>query len=166
MRALDISPTFVRSYYEVAQAYLNKKDYDKAYEWFAKAAELNPDVGVTYWYMAMADIERGRTVEGLDTVAVALQKGYQLRTADAQRLVGVYYKMGDYESMAILYERLIEQDPKNAQYWVQLAVVYAKLGRTRDAVSATNRALELDSSAKFQAEAEAFLKSLGVTESE
>jgi tetratricopeptide (TPR) repeat protein len=58
-RSLAISPTFVRAYYEVAQAYLNKRDLAKAYEWFAKAQQLNADVGITYWYMAIVRAQAG-----------------------------------------------------------------------------------------------------------
>src|SRR3989344_1823748 len=46
MKALEFSPTFIRTYYEIAQAYLNKKDYPKAIEYFQKAADLNPDTGI------------------------------------------------------------------------------------------------------------------------
>src|SRR3989344_1058267 len=45
-KALEISPTFIRTYYEVAQAYINKNDYEKAILSFQKAAELNPDLGL------------------------------------------------------------------------------------------------------------------------
>ena len=36
MKALEISPTFVRTYYEIAQAYLNKNDYNNAVKYFRK----------------------------------------------------------------------------------------------------------------------------------
>src|SRR3989344_88258 len=37
LQALKLSPTFVRTYYEIGQVYLNKKEFDKAIEAFRKA---------------------------------------------------------------------------------------------------------------------------------
>jgi len=37
MKALELSPTFVRTYYEIAQAYLNKKDYPNSIKYFQRA---------------------------------------------------------------------------------------------------------------------------------
>ena len=68
MKALEISPTFVRTYYEIAQAYLNKKDNAKALEYFNKALALNPDVGLTLWYVGSVEIDMGRTKEGLQHI--------------------------------------------------------------------------------------------------
>jgi len=50
-RALEISPAFIRTFYEVAQAHLNKKEFDKAIEILNEAIDLNPDVGISWWYL-------------------------------------------------------------------------------------------------------------------
>jgi Flp pilus assembly protein TadD len=92
-----------------------------------------------------------------------VQKGYQLSPADVQKLLGVYNQRGDFQSMALLYEQLVLTQPDKTDYWIQLAVLYARLGRVKAAEIATRHAMELDASPQFQAEAAAFLKSIGVT---
>lgn len=157
--ALKISPTFVRTHYEIAQAYLNKKDTAKAIEYFKKAAELNPDVGLSYWYWGIVEIERGNIDSGLDLVNKAFAKGYQASEQDYLRLVNIYLKRNDFKSIAALYEGLIQIKPRVAQYHASLAVAYAKIGRIDDAVNQARQAIAIDPS--FENEANSFIKSLG-----
>jgi tetratricopeptide (TPR) repeat protein/O-antigen ligase len=158
-KALDISPTFIRTYYEIAQAYLNKKDRASAIEYFKHAAQLNPEVGLSYWYWGMTEYDRGNTGEGLRIIEEALAKNYDPSEAEYARLADVYLKLNDYERLADIYKRLTSLNPKKAQYFASLAVVYAKIGRIDEAVAAARQAAALDAS--FAPEARAFIQSLG-----
>ena len=159
LRALKIAPTFVRTYYEVAQAYLNKKDYAKAIESFKKAAELNPKVGVSYWYLGATQMESGDTQNGLKSLEQAIQNGYGPNEGDYQRLLGVYLKLNDFNKLASIYEKLVSINPNNPQYHASLAVAYAKIGKIDAAVAEAKKAAQLDST--FTLEAKAFVQSLG-----
>ncbi len=172
MRALEISPTFVRTYYEVAQAYLNKQDFAKAYEWFGKAAELNPDVPITRWYMALVLIQQGQLANdnalirrGLEEAAVALQMGYPMTESDVQKLVAAYVRLGDFESVANIYLRLLSSFPDRSLYWEQLVAVYLRMGNSDLAIKAIRQALAQPGVAAdqaFQKKAQNTLKELGV----
>ncbi len=159
MKALEISPTFVRTYYEVAQAYLNKNNKEKAVEYFKQAAELNPDVGVSYWYWGVVELESGNTDLGLDLASKAITKGYTLAETDYLRLINVYLKRNDFKNIALLYENLINVNSKNPQYHASLAVAYAKIGRIEDAVTEAKKAALVDPN--FEKEARGFVSSLG-----
>lgn len=159
LKALEISPTFVRTYYEVGQAYLNKKESDKAVEYFRKAAELNPDVGLSFWYWGIVEIERGNIQEGLKIVDQALAKGFGGTPADYLRLINANFRVGNYQGIAQMYERLVALDSKNPQYYAGLATAYAQIGRIDDAVAAARKAVALDPS--FLEEARNFVRSLG-----
>ncbi len=161
MKALEISPTFVRTYYEVAQAYLNKKDYDNAVKYFRKAAELNPDVGISYWYWGMTEIERGNLQEGLPLVNLALQKNMVLSEPDYLRLVNLYVKTNNLPGLVTVYRGLTNVSPKNGQYWAALAVAYARTGKINEAVDAAHKAVAIDPN--FEKDARAFVQSLGRT---
>ncbi len=160
LRALEISPTFIRTYYEIAQAYLNKKDLGHAVEYFKKAAELNPEVGISYWYWAIVELERGNIDLGFDLSIKAISKGYSpsLET-DYLRLVDIALKKNDFKNIAFLYERLVASYPSKAKYSASLAVAYAQIGRIDDAVEQAKKSASIDPS--FEKEARAFVSSLG-----
>jgi len=160
MKALEISPTFVRTYYEIGQAYLNKKDFEKAIEYFKKAVELNPDVALTHWYLSASYFDSGNNDKGFAELTEARRLGYNFGEGDILRLINLYIKLNDYNKIAELYEALIEFKPGNAQYWASLAAAYAQLGRIDDAVTAARKAAEVDP-ANYAKEAELFIKSLG-----
>ena len=160
LKALEISPTFVRAYYEVGQAYLNKKDFDKAAEYFKKAAELNPEVGLSSWYWGVVEMERGNTDLGLEILEKTLSSRLYIPVeSDLNKLVGVYFQKGDFNKLAWIYEMLIKSNRTNPQYYASLAVAYARIGRFDDAVIQAKEAARLDS--KFEPEARTFIQSLG-----
>jgi O-antigen ligase len=159
MKALEISPTFVRTYYEIAQAYLNKADLNKAVEYFKKAVDLNPDTGISYWYWGLIEIQRGNVDLGLSLVNKGIQKGYALSEQDYLRLLDIYLKRNDFKNIAVIYEGLLSLKPDVAQYHASLAVAYVKMGRIDDAVKQARQAAQLDTS--FESEARRFVQELG-----
>lgn len=160
-RALDISPTFVRSYYEIAQGYLNKGEPAQAYEWFAKAQQLNPDVALTYWYMGITRVQAGDLEGGLTHIEDAIRHGYGLSNDDIERLVNIYTQADDYSTVITLLEGLIQEKPDNVQYLVALASAYEFVGRIDDAVAAVKKAMELEP--RFRDQGEEFLKKYDVS---
>ena len=160
MKALEISPTFVRTYYEIAQAYLNKKDYTKAIEFFQKVADLNSKNGLSFWYLGMAKVEVG-DMSGVKDMEKALtaENRYSPSEQDYLRLVSIYFANKDFVHIAGVYEELILLDSKNPQYFASLAAAYANLGRIDDAVNMARKTVQIDPS--FESEARAFLKSIG-----
>ncbi len=161
IRAIELSPTFIRSHYEAAQAYLNKKDYTEAIKHFKKALELNPDVPLSWWYLGVSQFESGDRDGGVETILAALNKGFEFdqNEADLIRLINVFLHSKDYRRIAGYYEKLIKLQPRDAQYHASLATTYIQLGNIDGAVSEAKAAAEIDPS--FEAEARAFVKSLG-----
>ncbi|MDO8495762.1 MAG: tetratricopeptide repeat protein [bacterium] len=160
MKALKLSPTFLRTYHEIAQAHLNKKDYPKAIEYFQKAVDLNPDVGVHYWYLGTVKIESGDQtgVEDLEK-AVTVLHPHASSELYYLKLVNIYLTENNFAKIAEMYEKIIAINPGNPQYYASLAVAYAKLGRLDDAERVTRQAVKVDPS--FEADARIFLRSIG-----
>lgn len=160
MKALEFSPTFIRTYYEIAQAYLNKNDIIKAVEFFQKAVDLNPDTGLSWWYLGVAKIQnKDRSGEDDLEKSLTVKNRYNPSESDYLRLINNYLETENFTKIAQTYERLIEVNPANPQYFATLATAYAKLGRIDEAVKMSRRAVAVDSS--FEPDAQVFLKSLG-----
>ncbi|MEK7076380.1 MAG: O-antigen ligase family protein [Patescibacteria group bacterium] len=160
MKALELSPTFIRTYYEIAQAYLNKKDYSKAIEFFQKVADLNPENGLSYWYLGVAKVESGNAsgIKDLEK-ALTVENRYNPSEQDYLRLIGIYFINKDFAHIASVYEGLTALNPKNPDYYASLAAAYANLGRINDAVDMARKTVQVDPS--FEPDARAFVKSLG-----
>ena len=160
MKALEIAPKFVRTYYEVAQAYFYKKDFRHTIEFFQKAVDLNPDTGISHAYLGAAKIESGDLSGAKDLERAMTSKNpYMPRKADFQRLVNAYLKINDFSRIAWIYEEMIKEDPNDPQRYALLATAYANLGRIDDAVIMARKAVQVDPS--FELKARVFLKSLG-----
>ncbi len=185
-KALEISPTFIRTYYEIAQAYLAKKDDVKAMEYFQKAIDLNSNAGISYWYMATTKIEMGDLKAGREYLDKSALAAYPAGPKDYEylRLVDAYLKEKDYADIAHVYEQLIGpslieaylgqknyiivngayepltgKNPSDPQHLASLAAAYVQIGRIDDAVKITRKAVEIDPS--FEPDAKIFLKSIG-----
>lgn len=160
MKALELSPTFIRTYYEIAQAYLNKKNFSKAIEFFQKAVELNPETGISHWYLGAAKIESGDQsgIKDLEKALVGEYK-YSPSEQDYVRLLNIYIKNKDFVRIAFIYEKLIGKNPRNPQYYASLATAYANLGKIDAAVEMARKAAKVDPS--FELDAKIFIQSLG-----
>jgi len=171
-KALEISPTFVRTYYEVAQAYLNKNELEKGVEWFKKAAQLNPDVAVTYWYIGSVQYQIAAKTESiagvkeaLASINTALQKGYSLTESDGQKLVQIFLQVGDFKNIAVILEQMVQGYPTNSEYWGQLIAAYGQLSDNEKVIATIRRALavpQISADVEFVNRANSTLTRLGV----
>lgn len=159
LKALELAPTFVRTYFEVSQAYLNKKDYPNAIKYFREAVALNPDAAISNWYLGSALIESGQADEGLKYLKLAILYHYVPTETEYLRLIGIFVKRNDNQNIATSYEGLVKIAPDNPQYHASLAAAYVKIGKIDQAVEQARIAAKLDPT--FEAEARAFVKSLG-----
>lgn len=157
LKALEISPTFVRTYYEIAQAYLNKKDYQKAIEWFEKVVELNPEVKLSHWYLGITLAQAGQLQKGADIIE---NSGYEYKSneTDSLRMVDLYFRVGDFRKLAEIYETLVKLSPRNPQYYASLAAAYKGIGEIDKAIKAAQMAAQIDPA--FAREAQDFINSL------
>lgn len=160
MKAFELSPTFIRTYYEIGQAYLNKRDYPNAIKYFQRALDLNPETGLSRWYLGAAKVESG-DMSGIEDLEKSLvgPAAYGPSEQDYLRLINVYIGNKDFVRIAGAYEKIIRLNPKNPQHYASLATAYANLGRIDDAVAMARKSVQVDPS--FEPDARAFIKSLG-----
>lgn len=162
LKARDIAPKFVRTYFEIGQAYLNKHDYPNAVAMFKTAVDLNPEVAVSWWYLGVTQIESGDLQGGGVSVNKAIALGYDYNNEqDLVRLLAIYDKLSDVQKLIEILEKLTAMKPNDPKYYPPLANVYGRAGRIDDAVRTARKAAELDPS--YEPQAKTFVESLGRT---
>lgn len=159
LKAIELAPDFVRAYYEIGQAYLNKRDLVSAAKYFRIAAELNPEVGLSIWYWGIVEAESGNLEEGLKIIERAINSGYKPSENDIGKLINIYVKTNNINGLIWGYETLVSARPDNPQYHASLAAAYARVGRVADATKEAKAAAAIDSA--FEPEAKAFIESIG-----
>lgn len=164
MKALELAPKFVRTYYEIAQAYLNKNDQSTAIDYFKRAVDLNPETGLSFWYLGVAELQTNDQKLAKDALknmeqSLIVENSFVPNEQEYLRLVDIYIKKDDFANIAKIYEKIIALNPNNAQHYASLATAYAKLGKINAAAETARRAVEVDPS--FEPDARVFLKSIG-----
>ena len=67
-----------------------------------------------------------------------------------QRLVNAYFARGDFESVAEVWKKVIEEDPMNLQYRISLAATYLQAGKRQEAIKELEKAIEIEPQFKPQ----------------
>lgn len=155
--SLRLSPQFVRTYFEVGQAYLNKKDYANMEKYFLEARALSPGPTASAWYLGMGYVAMGQVRRGIDLI---YNSGYDFSGDRGQllRMIELHVQLKEFQKVIPLYNGLIKLDPFNGQYYASLAVAYVKVGDYEHAIAEAQRAVRVDPS--LADEAEAFIRSL------
>lgn len=154
MKAMALNDKNPRIWYELGQAQLSQKKYDRAIESFKSALALNPNVRESLWFLGMTYAQAGNTEEALKYIEPAIKKGYAYNKSisDISRLINLYSKIGEYFNVVELYKQAIKLRPTNPQFYVSLAVTYARIGDKENAILYANEAVRVDPKVKEQVE--------------
>lgn len=129
--------------YNCGLAANNGKNYDKAIEYFGKAASYNYNGGVTYSLLKAAYLAKGDTVKAVETI----QKGFELFPNDLSIIVDLvnYYLNSNKAQDALKYLDMAKQkDPSNASFLFAEGTLYEKMGEFEKAATAYGKSGELD----------------------
>ncbi len=130
-------------YFNCGLAALNAKNYDKAIEYFSKAAQYNYNGGVTYSLLRNAYLEKGDSINALKT----LQEGFEKFPNDLNVIVDLvnYYITSQKVDDALRYLNMAkEKEPNNASFYFAEGTLYEKINDTEKAENAYRKATELD----------------------
>ena len=129
--------------YNCGLAALNAKNYDKAIEYFQKAAQYGYNGGVTYSLLRSAYIEKGDSVNALKT----LQEGFEKYPNDLNMIVDLvnYYIIAQKVEDALKYLNIAkEKEPNNPSFYFAEGTLYEKLNDFEKAEAAYRKATEID----------------------
>ena len=128
--AVKNSPTKQTIYFELGTSYIGKRDYQKAFDTFQTAYNIepaNPDAKVI---LAVGAIYTKNSA--------VLQKIFteipQATIINDNRLLQSYAGIGDYQSVISILTLRIQKDPTNLQYQLSLASAYLQIGQKQKAI--------------------------------
>jgi O-antigen ligase/cytochrome c-type biogenesis protein CcmH/NrfG len=147
-KAIELGPTNQQGYWNLAETKTALRDMDSAIKLLEKSVELEPRVGSSHWYLAMAYNITGNIEKSLEHITKAKENGYNWEkdTPGLEKVISIYETLGDDNKLIYLYQKAIELDPNNANYWAFLASSYANIGEYQRAREAAEKVKELDSS--------------------
>jgi tetratricopeptide (TPR) repeat protein len=135
--------------------YIIRNDKDKAMETLKYAISLNEKYPESYCYLAKVGIyfkEEAVGYEALDKCLDLGGAGYLSPVDFIKAALNHYMEEKDEPRLTVLYERWTGLEPANAQAWVNLSLFYAQAGKKDKAISAAEKAGELDPSLRPAAE--------------
>jgi len=146
-RAIKISPNKQQLYFELGSAYLSKGDYKNATRVLKTAFELDPE------FLEARKIYAAALIFSQEfDAADEIMKDYGGTAFPDERFLLAYMTVKRYDKAISVWERLIEQNPNNFQYYINGAVIYLDMGDREKAVWALEKAIEINPSFKTQGE--------------
>ncbi len=153
VRALELSPTRPQIYYELAQGYMARGEFEKGLEQFKKALELQPDVFESRWSVAVSLIYNNRLNEALQMFDNMIGDGFNYYTdQNLSRMESVFRETSNWSQLAITIGHRIKINPKNADLYLRQAVAYELAGELESAYRAIEDAVKVDPGAYERAQ--------------
>jgi len=153
-KAIAIHPRYRNAYLLLGNAYYYKGDHLQAINNYQEVLNLSPGntEGTNNLAVAARDYGRllGEKKNDLQGSLKYLNQSYQLNPDDKEtvRLLAVAYGMSGNHSKAMpFFKRTTELAPTVASNWINLSIVYSRLGDEENAQKARLKALELDPNA-------------------
>jgi len=115
-RALELQPDWALAYFSKAVAFHNLMDLENAYENYAKAIELNPEMVDAYYNLAQVILaKKPVSDDGLKEALKYLETAVKLdeKFTDAYYYTGVIKKnLKDYKGAISALDKVIELEPQ------------------------------------------------------
>lgn len=137
------SPNKARVHENLAFAYFENGNYEKAIQYYSSAIDLKPD------YTASL-LQRGLCYSAIKKSKLALADYDKLLLIDPQHVLAhnnrgtVYHALHEYDLALKSYDRAIELDPAYAVAYYNRGVVYALQGKNDLAIEDFNKTLKLN----------------------
>jgi putative inorganic carbon (HCO3(-)) transporter len=147
-KAKKFSPKKQQIDFEIADIYLIKGDLETAFDILQKTYDLAPGYRQTVNNLAIVAILSGKT----DYAEKLIFDHYGERIVPNKQLVNAYAKVGNFERVKEIWQKFIEEEPGNSQYYVSLAATFVQLEERNKAIEALEKAIELNPQFKEQGE--------------
>ncbi len=144
LRAIQLSPNSVYTTFHLAQLYNEKKDFEKAIQYYQKSVDLTggrypaADINLSIIFRSLKRFDEGRRV-------LARALSVEPRSDMALfHLGGLELDAGKTSDAIQAYERLVAAHPAHVQGWYNLGVARLATGDPSRALQAFRKTVELD----------------------
>lgn len=149
--AQTLTPKKQQVYFEIANVYLNKRDFKNAIDAAKIAYELEPNYDTARVTYAVTLIYGGDTKKANEILA-ALPSATALDMQSGERLFKAYIDTKNYNGAKEVLNKLIAGDPNNYRYHASFAALYLQNGERQNAVMEIQKAIDLNPDFKSQGE--------------
>ena len=125
-------PGYADGWLNVARALIQEGETDAAKPYIARALEIDPSLGRTYFFKAMIEKTDGDYAAAVKSLDVVVQKYPRDRVA-LNQLARVLFLQRDYAKAIAALERVAAVDPEDVQMHYTAMLAYRGLGRAADA---------------------------------
>jgi len=142
-KSIELDSAFPTSYYNMGNAYHNKKEYDTAINNYKKAVELNPEYkeawnGMGFSYESKSDYDNA--LNSLKT-SIEIDPNYIMAYYN---MGNVYKHRNELENAIESYNKVVELNPNYAKAWLFLASIYHEQKEYNIAIQHLEKAVELE----------------------
>ena len=150
-KAVELSPNKQNLIIELGSFYLGQKDYPNALAQMKKAYELDTTYEDAKRIYALAAIyaQDYKLAESL------LLPDYKTIAIDDDRFVGAFLAVKDYKNLIALWQGRVDKAPENGRMYAGLGAAYMTAGQRAQAMTAFQKAVQLDPTLKTQIEQQA-----------
>jgi len=153
-----LSPHRLAIYNGLAQAYFYKNDFERSIDYLKQGMPYDTNIGRSYYNLGVMQLLAGETNKGKESIVLASGQGYKFSINDYLRLVNIYIGLKEYQEAINCYERAIEINPEEIDFYGSIAAIYKEIGDKERAKEYALKILEIDPAAKEMVEE--FLNSL------
>ncbi len=142
-RATELDPFLVEGWRELGDAHLEASDLKGAESAFRKVVEMDTTYGLGYAKLAQVLLEQGRTLEALESITAAADRGGDPFFLAAIR-GDIYAEMERHSEAAESYDHALRVEPEDHWALHQAAVEHGYAGHTSRAAELFEAALKND----------------------
>jgi tetratricopeptide (TPR) repeat protein len=142
-RATELNPLLVEGWRELGDAYLEAGDLKGAETAFRKVVEMDTTYGLGYAKLAQVLLEQGRSLEALESITSAADRGGDPFFLAAIR-GDIYAEMERHSEAAESYDHALRVEPEDHWALHQAAVEHGYAGHTARAAELFEAALKND----------------------
>ncbi len=154
--AIKLSPNKQEWRFFLGRLYLLEKKFDQAILAHKEAVALAPDIGVSHWFLGVAEAAAGDSKAALSEIELAESHGYSFNRDQELYVLDLYAEEKNYAKVIAGYTKLLEAEPENVTWYVRLATAYALAGDKPKALEIVDRVVKFFPTIK--GEAEKFIK--------
>ncbi|MEK7165408.1 MAG: tetratricopeptide repeat protein, partial [Patescibacteria group bacterium] len=137
-KAAELSPKKQQTYFEIADVYIQKGDYQNAIKVLKKTFNDDENFASARINLTIAYILNHQQEEADELL---LEEYGSVDVAD-NILAQVYSNIKNYDRLAGVYRAFVKSDPKNVEYYKNLAGAYLLANRKAEAINSLERAVK------------------------